>query len=356
MYNKSLKMKRVILNILLVAMSAIMMVGCGKSGKSATGDDRSLPDATGSPFELLAIVPQDVWESPVGDSLASVFAEPVKFINQYEPVFDMMRILPENFKDFLRKHRNIITVRIDPTYTEPTADAVYDRNARPQLFVSLYGPDKESLAQYIADNREELIALFENTERERMVSAATKFRELNLIKMIKDMFGMDMNVPRGYVYRGALKSGDMIVMSYEYPVATQGFAVYSYPYTGSSDFQKENIIAMRNKYMANIPGPSEGSYMTTSTVFEPEVFYRKIGDRAWAETRGFWETENDYMGGPFVSFSTLDADRGRVVVIDGYVYSPRDEKRNMLRNLENLVYSVDFPGDNIVVEAECKKE
>ncbi len=49
----------------------------------------------------------------------------------------------------------------------------------------------------------------------------------------------------------------------------------------------------------------------------------KIGDRTWAELRGFWDVENDFMGGPFVSYSTLDEATGRVLTIDGYVYSPK---------------------------------
>ena len=69
----------------------------------------------------------------------------------------------------------------------------------------------------------------------------------------------------------------------------------------------------------------------------------KIGDRTWAELRGFWDVENDFMGGPFVSYSTLDEATGRVLTIDGYVYSPKLDKRNFMREVEHLVYMIDFP-------------
>ncbi len=333
-------MKRYIVAAIAL-FSLLTAVSCRHS------DDRqvALPDATGAPYELIAVVPQDVWEGAVGDTLTAVFAEPVKYINQYEPVFDLMRIQPSSFKDFLRKHRNVITATVNSELTEPVSAAAFDRYSKPQLVVSVSAPDKESLAQYIADNREELIYLYETAERDRALKAGKKFAEKGLMKMVNDMFGMTINIPRGYALKGRLNSGDMIVFSYEYPLSSQGVAIYSYPYTGKECFGKENIVAMRNKFMANIPGPSEGSYMTTSEAFDPDLSYKKVGDRAWAELRGFWETANDYMGGPFVSYSTLDASTGRVVVLDCYVFSPRDTKRNLLRGLEHLVYSVKFPAD-----------
>ena len=49
------------------------------------------------------------------------------------------------------------------------------------------------------------------------------------------------------------------------------------------------------------------------------------------------------MGGPFVSYSTLDEATGRVLTIDGYVYSPKLDKRNFMREVEHLVYMIDFP-------------
>ena len=140
-------------------------------------------------------------------------------------------------------------------------------------------------------------------------------------------------------------SGDsLLVTSFEYPVATQGLAVYSYPYSGKSDFELENLIAQRNNFMKNIPGPSGKSYMTTVEEYIPEVTYKRINGRFWAEMRGFWDLEGgDFMGGPMVSWSTLDTNTNQVVTIDCYVFSPKHGQRDLLRGLEALIYSVKFP-------------
>jgi len=49
---------------------------------------------------------------------------------------------------------------------------------------------------------------------------------------------------------------------------------------------------------------------------------------------------NDFMGGPYVSINELDASNQRVVVAFGYVYAPSKNKRNLLRQVEAMVYSL----------------
>jgi len=58
------------------------------------------------------------------------------------------------------------------------------------------------------------------------------------------------------------------------------------------------------------------------------------------EIRGLWRVENAFMGGPFVSLSTVDETRNRVVTVEGFVYAPKADKRNLMRQVEAVVYSL----------------
>ena len=49
------------------------------------------------------------------------------------------------------------------------------------------------------------------------------------------------------------------------------------------------------------------------------------------------------MGGPFVSYTTVDTATGRVLTIDCYVYSPKNHKRNDVRGVEHLLSLLKFP-------------
>ena len=60
------------------------------------------------------------------------------------------------------------------------------------------------------------------------------------------------------------------------------------------------------------------------------------------ETRGLWKVENDFMGGPFVGYSFLNPQRSEIFTIIGYVYNPNKNKRDLLRQMESMIYSIDF--------------
>jgi hypothetical protein len=48
------------------------------------------------------------------------------------------------------------------------------------------------------------------------------------------------------------------------------------------------------------------------------------------------------MGGPFINYTLVDGKRNKVVTIDGYVYAPSAPKRDMMIQMEALIYSLKF--------------
>jgi hypothetical protein len=78
-----------------------------------------------------------------------------------------------------------------------------------------------------------------------------------------------------------------------------------------------------------------------------------IGDRQWIEMAGLWDVENYFMGGPFVIYTTVNEDTKEVITIDCYIYSPREKKRNMLRELQQFVYLMEFPADAAASPADA---
>jgi len=55
--------------------------------------------------------------------------------------------------------------------------------------------------------------------------------------------------------------------------------------------------------------------------------------------RGLWKVQNDFMGGPFVNVSFLDSVNNRIICMDAYVYRPNKDKRELLRELEAVMYT-----------------
>lgn len=324
----------------LLVVLLFTLGGC----KTAPGSEKKT-SSTGRAFEVIVVSPRSVWDGPVGDTLRAVLLRPVPMLNQREPHMDPVPLIPSAFMNIVTKHRNVIDIQIGEEYPALNMNVAPNVYAQPQLIVQITGPDEASVADYLWSQREELLEVFAIAERDRYVAYATRQAEKTIRERVREKFGFELSVPKGYAVGG--DQDDFLLVSLELPLVSQGVVIYRYPYTGPDDFTPDSLIARRNAFTGRIPGPSEGSYMTTVNLpgLEPELEYLRLNGRAWAKLRGFWDVEGDYMGGPFVSYSTLDRATSQVICIDCYVFSPKHNKRNYIRELENLVHTVRFPDD-----------
>ncbi len=349
-------MKRFFLNILVVVVAAVSMVGC-----KAFGVLSSAETAQGRPYELVLVCPQPQWQSELGDTLRYFLKQPVAELPNYEPAFDVLRILPNNFKSLTEHHRNIVVVNVNKEFAEPSITARYDVTAKPQIFVTIKGPDNQTVADYVGANGQSLMQLLENAERDRRIAYARRYTSQSLSDLVRTTFGIDITIPDNYMLR--TQSDDMVWISQEFPTASQGFFIYKYPYKGEQSLSAKALVKARNRFASRIPGPKEGSFMTTVNKipdetgqeyvpYEPAYHTMRIGSQPWIEMVGLWDVENYFMGGPYVSYTTVNKATGEVITIDCYVYSPKLEKRNMLRELQALVYLVNLDATSATISSE----
>ena len=103
------------------------------------------------------------------------------------------------------------------------------------------------------------------------------------------------------------------------------------------------LLDIRDKVLKNnVPGAIKSSYMSTEKRFYQTFNVLEHNGNYASEMRGLWRVENDFMGGPYVSLAELDATNQRVVVAFGYVYAPSKDKRNLLRQVEAMIYSLEM--------------
>ena len=342
---------RIFIQICIAAITLISTISCD-SFRSLTGAKKT---AQGSPYEVLVVCDGREWESPLGEELRATLEAPVEMLNQVEPMFNVVRITARDFKHLLPSYRNILKVLCSPEIKEAAILAQYDVVASPQIVLTFQGPSTAAMVDYLRQNGESLLQVLEIAERNRTIEYAKKQGAKALEKIIREEFDIEMPISNGYLFRA--ESDDFVWASNEYPVASQGFFIYTHPFNGKASITTEALVKARNDFAKRIPGPSDGYYMTTVkripnieddgyVDFLPQRKVVKINGREWIELRGFWEVERDFMGGPFVSYTTLDERDGELLTIDCYVYSPKYGKRNFLRPLEHLVYGVKFPKDN----------
>lgn len=326
---------RRIVNMNLLPL-AVMMILTAVSG--CKGTKTLLPNVSGKAGEIMVVIERNYWEGALGDEVRTLLTDEVPYLPQKEPLFNLSNVPLAGFTDLFKVHRNILLLQVDPQID--SAGIFYHKDvwATPQSVVQVSAYTPEDAIGLLQDNGPLIVSYFEQAERDRVIGNALLYEERSLADTISTLFGGSPHFPKGYKLRKA--SPDFAWIAYDREFVYQDILIYKYPITETEPFSAENIIKHRNEVMKNnVPGMFENSYMTTSPVLTPLVDHVKYRGRDFMQTRGLWEVENDYMGGPFVSHSFYSPDGKDMIVAEAFVYAPRYDKRQYLLQVEALLYS-----------------
>lgn len=318
---------------LIVFFTALLAVGACSSGPRAI-----LPSVSGSAGEVLVVIDKDNWERELGDGVRLLLADEVPYLAQREPLYSLVNVTPGGFTEMFQVHRNIVKFNIG-TQTDSTGVFFHkDVWASPQAVVQINASSPEQALSLMNESGTLITTFIEQAERDRVIRNTLLYEEKSLANEVAARFGGYLHFPSGYQLRKA--TDDFIWIAYDKQYVYQDVLIYKYPVTEAEPFTLEHIIAHRNEIMqANVPGMFDNSYMTTSEYFPPMMQSLRYRGRDFVETRGMWEVANDYMGGPFVSHSFYSKDGSEIIVTEAFVYAPRYDKRQYLRQVEALLYS-----------------
>ncbi len=326
----------------LMLMSIMMFLfSCGTNNN--TPSKAFLVESTGSPYEVVVVCNDDVWDTYVGDTVKNVFQEPEMMLNYPEGKFRVIRKRDTGFKGIFKKHRNVVYFRIDSTMSDekPYGFGVsFDQWAKPQIVISLKAKNLKFMNDIFLKKENEILRLLDNTEQSRFAKKLKQNSSVKLDSIVRNTVNVGISLHKSYMIKKAVKP-NFIWLSYEMPLSSQGVIIYTYPYTGQKIDAKE-VQKMRNEYVKQVPGQMKDSYMQTSDTFEPITQKVIVNDREWVKMSGFWNVEKDFMGGPFRNFTTIDVANNRVVCVDLYVYSPEPSKgqRNYIKQLNSIINTI----------------
>ena len=324
-------MKRILSSILFCFAALAALVSCGNS-------KNVLPGVSGKAGEGIVVIEKAHWDGELGDALREYLACDCDFLPQPEPLYNLAYVTPAGFTNMFQSHRNIIMVHIDQDVKEDGITFYNNKWARPQCIIMINAKGLDEAVAVVRRDYEKIRARLEQAERDRVVASARLYEAKEIRENVAERFGGSIVFPSGYVIKKINDSFAWIGNDNTY--VYKDILVYRYPANGKDDLQPETIIAQRNRILKeNVPGMFDGTYMTTSQVAEPKVSYINYKGHDFAETRGFWEVENDFMGGPFVSHSFYSLDGSEILVFEAFVYAPKYDKRQYMRQTESLLYS-----------------
>lgn len=300
-----------------------------------------LPNVSGQAGEVIIAMDKDNWEGDLGNEVRYVLGGDTPYLAQKEPLFNLVNVSPTGFADLFRVHRNIVIFSTDSSLQEGKVVYRADLWARPQCVIEVSAPDSQTLLNLFRENSDNISGALEQAERDRIIANAKLYEEYGIAEAVRGKISGSPHFPSGYKLRKM--TDDFIWIADDKQYSTQGVFIYWYPAEEKENFSKENILAHRNAFMkANVPGMFDNTWMTTSTFIEPTVEFISFRGRQFAQTRGFWEVQNDFMGGPFVSHSFYSRDGKDIIVVEAWVYAPKYDKRQLLRQVESVIYSFEW--------------
>jgi hypothetical protein len=327
----------------IFALIALVWTGCGKN-------ERLLTSATGSIYECLIVSDASVKEPVCSTMGADMYGLP-----QMEATFTVTHVTTAQFDDFLKSTRNILLVDINEhKYTQVVAKKSRDVWSKPQAMIRIQAPSAEAFIDYWKTSGEAVREWFVQEELARQL----RFYRASTNKdarAILNQQGYDLLIPEDFmlIKNEKINGVDVLWCCNNKGPMRKDIIVYSYPYTAQEQFSGPSIIEMRNAVLgAIVTAQVEGSHMGTEYKHFPPVTRQvaalrdTVGGFYAMETRGLWKMlDGEAMGGPFVSLTRLDQVNANVVTAEAFLFAPGQKKRNAMRQIEAVLYSLKMPNE-----------
>lgn len=303
-----------------------------------------IPRASGRPYEVMVVIPDQDWQAKQGRALFAVLDTDIPGLPQPERSFHISQVDPKRFDQILNIFRNIIIVDINKQiYSKTSMKFTRDKYAMEQIVLTIQSPSADDFADFCFDHGQDIIDFLTKMEMNRLIKELKDKYSKKTAELAKEIFDCEFHAPEEI--KSYKKGENFFWTSSNGASALVNICMYSYPYEGPETFNKQYVLAKRDSVMAvNIPGTLPSMHMATDTMctfVKPIVVHNQYA----LEARGLWYMENDGMGGPFVSHSRVDTTRNLVIVVEGFVFAPEKMKRGLMRRLEGSLYTLNLPDE-----------
>ena len=315
---------------LILLLVAFLMMGC-KDEKTR------LADAKGTPSELLVVLPVSLVNSDIADTLRTITDCDAPGLGSAERIFRTMTIGERGYEKVYKLMHSQLRVELDPAQKEPVLGVARDVNAQPQLQLMVRAASPDALRSFLSQNREHIQHLILDFQLDRQADMLRRKHSKKVDQELRRL-GYSVSMPvdlkstkqgKDFLWASSNRGGDKDI----------NFVFYTLPWQGENICNMDLYVGRRDSVLRqNIPGAQEGQWMQTSrsNSGEPVVWpvLRKTDSGDLVEVHGLWDMHGGFMGGPFVAHLHVDSVKRRIVVAEGFVFSPNTAKRDLLRSVE----------------------
>lgn len=306
------------------------------------GQKSMLPAVNGATNEILVVMNKSLWDGNVGDTVKHWFGQDQVGLPQAEPIFDLLNLPLAMFDKNVKAHRNVLVVEISPDIDSTSITFKESPWASSQKYFRIQAPTEEAFFQLFDANKQKIMAVFLKAERDRLIDVYKKTSDSKIFSLFRDKYHMILYCPAGYNINK--DTNNFVWISMETKKNSRGIIFFECDYVNENQFQYEAILDTVNAQLKRyVPGPLENTYMAIDMNLPVNSSNYNYDQTHYAVMmKGLWMVQNDFMAGPFVLNTVLDEKNNRIIYMMGYVYAPDETKRNMLRQVESILFSTEL--------------
>ncbi|MBO7069157.1 MAG: DUF4837 family protein [Bacteroidaceae bacterium] len=294
------------------------------------------------PSELLLVVDDQVWHSDIADTLKVITQGSVPGLMQDEAFFKTVRISARHYTQPYTTFHSKLFVHLDPSLKRAMVGISRDVVARPQIEVTVSAPNIDVLRKFLSEKALYIRGIIDEAQIEMRAADIRKHYNRDMSRKFLSVVGYGLKVPKQIQ---AAKTGkDFVWVGTNLNEKDLNIVMYTLPWDGKSIADEQKFVAYRDSVMRiNIPGSRDDQWMQTTMIDGVPVLFSRMrdieGQKAF-EVRGLWEMRNGALGGPFVSLTRIDSINNKLIVAEGFVYSPSTDKRDLLRTVEASLWTL----------------
>jgi hypothetical protein len=319
--------------------------------------------ALGVPNQITVICDEVQWEGQLGDTLTSYLGSVYPVLPRPEALYDIKYFSPfdirvEKLRRELRTYLICASAESDSSeayqlvrshlgekadFSKPRLLQKKNQWATGQILLYLIAPTDSALVEAF---KTYLPSITEQVHNHDMVPLRAKTylkgKNIKLSQRVDSLFSVKMDVPGDYLQ--AMVQDSFIWLRKDFEDIIINLLVQEVPYRSEEQLTQDYIKSLRNKLGKKyVSSDADSSYMVINDVDLPMyTFQRQISGSYTLQSKGIWEMEYDFMGGPFVSYLVVRKDRGTLLFMDGFVLAPGRKKRNLMQEIEVILEGVAF--------------
>jgi len=323
------------------------------------------PKSFGIMNDIVILTDQMMWDGAIGDSIRYYFEGVFPVTPRPEPLFDLRFFTPEKleFEEDLRELRTYIVVanlqdeeskttqmlrkdlgeeKFKQAIEEDSFSTSIGKNkwATGQIIIYIFANSHDELFEEIRENFPAAASRVQSHDHEQLYAKTySRGENKGLTIRVKEQYGFDFKIPSDYRVAIDDRVLDFLMLRRDLKDVNQVISFRQYPYENTAQISKEYMKKIRNEMGLERDWSNEpNSHMVINDVDLPILEYAFEKNGAYGrEFRGIWELDNDFIGGPYISYIIVNEAKGKILFVDTWTMAPGKSKRDFMQQLELIV-------------------